>query len=335
MDPVFVKGVFAFVLASLVFPGSIYLVLAMVLGWRMGYLVFGSTLFGILSILAAMWAGNALGPKGPETAWHAIGVGPELSEVSSRGETYDVGDYPEGNWEAPKEGRYLADLRKAPSPCLSLLLDCSTRDTSTEVSNMKPVMETLVSAAINPIPGKREAVNEQVHGEVGLETGDFALADIRVREQEIGGKDSIIAVARAVPSEVMRAESLEGASEGTVEEYLVSTGDRVSPGTPIVRVKTDAATIQIRSTGSGRFLSPALRVGDKIRPGIPVAVVDVTGLAGKPEPVEVAAVRVRGAVRGLAFRYLAIFLLLFAVHMGLLYRTERSKKEPAMEPAAV
>lgn len=333
MDPVFVKGVFAFVLASLVFPGSIYLVLAMVLGWRMAYLVFASTLFGILTILGAMWTGNALGPKGPETTWHAIGVGPELSEVSARGGTYDVGDYPEGKWEAPKEGRYLADLRKAPSPCLSLLLNCTTRDTSTEVSNVKPVMESLVSQAINPIPGKREEVKDQVHGEIGLQTGEFALSDIRVREEEVEGKDSIIAVARAVPSEVMRAESLGGAAEGTVERYLVKTGDRVSAGTPIATVKTDNSTIQIHATGSGRFLSPALRVGDKIRSGIPVAIVDVSGLSGKPEPVEVAAVRVRGAVRGLAFRYLAIFALLFALHMGLLYRAERSKREAAVEPA--
>lgn len=332
MDPVFLKGVLAFVGSTLVFVGSIYLVLSMVLGWRMGYLVSASTFFGILTILGAMWVGNALGPKGPETTWHAIAVG-NLGEIESGGETYNVSDYPEGAWEAPKQGRHIADLRKAPSPCLSLFISCTSQDTQTEVANIRPVMESLVSQATSPIPGKRDDVSDLTYGEVGLESGEFALADIRIKEAEVEGKTSLIAVARAVPSEVIRAESLEGAPEGTVERYLLQTGDEISAGTAIAEVRIDSGTIQIRSTGGGRFLSPGLSAGDKVRPGIAVAVADVSGLPGKPEAVEVAAVRVRGAVRSLAIRYLIVFASLFALHMFLLARAERAKKS-AVQPAA-
>lgn len=327
MDPVFVKGVLALVLSLVVFIGSVWLLLAMVLGVRMGYLVTATTLFGIMVILSGMWTANTLGPKGPETTWHAVGAGPDISEVSANGESYDVADYPEGEWVEPKENGYMADLHPAKSPCLSLITDCSERDTAGELENARPVMETFVREAVSPIPGKREEVASQVQGSIALDESAFAIADVRMKEGEVEGKESIIAVGKAVPSdEIVPAAFPGGLEQGTVVEYMVDVGERVSAGQPIMEAKSDSGSFQIVSDKTGRVLTHGLRPDDSVKPGVPIAVVDISGQPGAPAPVEVAAVRVLGSVRRPAILYLVASLVLFALHMALLRRAELARK---------
>jgi hypothetical protein len=341
MDPVFIKGVLALILAGAVFIGSVWLLLALILGPRMGYLVMATSLFGIMVILSGMWTANSLGPKGPETTWHPAGAGSDLSEVSARGETYDVSDYPDGSgWVTPalddvdtqelEEGAYIADLHPARSPCLSLISDCVKRDTAGETENARPVMETFVGEAVSPIPGKREAVADQVQSDIALQSGQFAIADIRMKESEVEGKSSILAVGRAVPSDQIVPDTLgAGVEEGTVEEYLVDVGDTISAGAPLIRIKSDQGTFQVPSDKTGRVLTHGLRAGDAVKAGIPLAVIDISGQPGAPAPTEVAAVRVRGAVRRPAIYYLVASLVLFGLHFALLRRAER----PAVAPA--
>lgn len=327
MDPVFVKGVLALILSLVVFIGSVWLLLAMVLGVRMGYLVTATTLFGIMVILSGMWTANTLGPKGPETTWHAVGAGPDISEVSANGESYDVADYPEGEWVEPKENGYMADLHPAKSPCLSLITDCSERDTAGELENARPVMETFVREAVSPIPGKREEVASQVQGSIALDESAFAMADVRMKEGEVEGKESIIAVGKAVPSdEIVPAAFPGGLEQGTVVEYIVDVGERVSAGQPIMEAKSDSGSFQIVSDKTGRVLTHGLRPDDSVKPGVPIAVVDISGQPGAPAPVEVAAVRVLESVRRPAILYLVASLVLFALHMALLRRAELARK---------
>lgn len=327
MDPVFVKGVLALVLSLVVFIGSVWLLLAMVVGVRMGYLVTATTLFGIMVILSGMWTANTLGPKGPETTWHAVGAGPDISEVSANGESYDVADYPEGEWVEPKENGYMADLHPAKSPCLSLITDCSERDTAGELENARPVMETFVREAVSPIPGKREEVASQVQGSIALDESAFAIADVRMKEGEVEGKESIIAVGKAVPSdEIVPAAFPGGLEQGTVVKYMVDVGERVSAGQPIMEAKSDSGSFQIVSDKTGRVLTHGLRPDDSVKPGVPIAVVDISGQPGAPAPVEVAAVRVLGSVRRPAILYLVASLVLFALHMALLRRAELARK---------
>ncbi|MGH2812003.1 MAG: biotin/lipoyl-containing protein [Actinomycetota bacterium] len=334
MDPVFVKGVLAFIVALLVFVGSVWLLLSLIVGGRLAYLITGSLLFGIMVILSGMWTVNRLGPTGPDTTWHGLAVGPELSQVEGLDETtYDVSDYPEGEWVEPAEGTRLADQHPARSPCLSLVTDCENRDTLTEVNNARPVMETFVSTAISPIPGKREEVAERVQGQVNVKPQEFAIADIRMREAEVDGKTSILAVGLAVPSDQIVPESLgEGVEEAVVEEYLVDEGETVAEGQPVMRATADGQEIQIESTQTGRVITHGLREDDTVKAGVPIAVVDVSGQPGAPEPVEVSAVRVPGAPRRPAMVYLAGSLILFAVHLFLLRRAELARRA-APQPA--
>lgn len=329
MDPIFVKGVLATVFSFAVFIGTIWLVMAMVLGPKMGYLVLGSVFFGLMVILGAMWFMNALGPKGPETTWHAIGVGKDLSEVEGFRNTFDVSDFPGGAWEVPKRDRRLADQKPRAQPCLSLIRPCASQDTRKESKNVTPVLETLVSQAVSPIPGKRKEVKDEVQGAVDLAPGKFSVTDLRMKEATVDGKPSLIAMGRAVPSDNLVAEALDGASEGKVTRYVTKPGDRVSAGDPVLLATADGKTLSVNASQAGRVIQLGLRPGDKVKPGVPIAKVDVSGQPGQPDPAEVVAVRVRGGVRTPAFFYLVAALILFAIHMAALARAEKAPRATA------
>ncbi|HLF69583.1 MAG TPA: lipoyl domain-containing protein [Actinomycetota bacterium] len=313
MDPVFVKGIVAFALMILVFIGSVYLLLSMILGARLGYLVLGSCFFGVMILIALIWMVTALGPKGPETTWVTVRTGPSLSTIESEFGNFDVSSYPNG-WVDPSPDGHLADLS-------------GEDNTQTELENVKPVLSLLVDEAISPIPGIRKRVADQVDGSISLETGHFEVIDVRMKEAKVNGKDSIIAVGRAVSSATLSAvEFSNGAKEGTVARFLVSNGDAVGQGTPLVEVTTDTGTIALVSPKDGKLIAFGLRKGDKIKPGVPFAKLDVTGQPGAAEPALVAGVRVRGAVRTTALYYLAACTLLFALHMAALSRSEKARK---------
>lgn len=338
MDTVFVQGMIATVLSFAVFIGTIWLVMSMVLGARMGYLVLGSIFFGIMVILSGMWFLNGLGPKGPETTWNAIAVGDELTEVEGFGGTYDVTDYPDGTgWEAPAKGRRLADLRPARKPCVSVISEsllgkkCGGQDTLSESANAGPVMTTLMSEAISPIPGVRDRVTEEVHGGISISSGtDFVVVDIRMKEATVDGKPSLIAMGRAVPSDSLVVETLgPGIEEAEVTRYLVEIGDSIRAGQAVLEAKVDSRTVTVAASGTGRIISLGLKSGDKIKADVPIAGIDISGQPGQPRAAEVSAVRVRGAVRTPAFFYLAASLVLFAIHMAALSRAEKAKKTVA------
>lgn len=333
MDAVFVNGIIATVFSFVVFIGTVWLVLAMVLGAKMGYLVTGSVFFGLMVILGAMWFMNGLGPKGLETTWHAIGVGTDLSEVEGFGGAYDVSEYPGGPWEVPKKDRRLADLKPRAQPCLSLIRPCASQDTRKEAKNAVPVLETLVSEAVSPIPGKRKEVEDKVQGTVDLPAGKFSVTDIRMMQAQVDKKPSLIAMGRAVASSDLVTEDLGGAAEGKVIRYVAAVGDRVSAGNPVLLASADGKTVAVAASQAGRILQLGLRPGDKVKPGVPIAKVDLSGQPGQPDPAEVVAVRVRGAVRTPAFLYLIVSLVLFAIHMGALARAEKAPRATT-QPAA-
>jgi hypothetical protein len=326
VDPVVVKAVFALFLAAAVFFGSCWLVVSMVIGVRMGYLVVATCLSGILVILSGIWFTNALGPKGIETTWHAIAAGPDLTEVTSRGESYDLSDYPEGSWEVPGRGKLLADLMGPRSPCLSLISPCAPQDTAKEAESAGPVMETLIKNATSPIPGKRESVSDLVQGQIALDPGSFAIADVRMQGATVDGKPSIIAVSRAVPSASLSEPLPAGIPEATVVRYLVRPGDTISIGQPVLEVQAGDQTFQMTSSRPGRIVSLGLRTDDRVTAGIPIATIDVSGQPGQPPPVEVAAVRVRGAIRTPALFYLVGSVVLFSIHLFALNRAERARR---------
>ncbi|MGH2768544.1 MAG: biotin/lipoyl-containing protein [Actinomycetota bacterium] len=306
------RGVLALVMFLVVFFGSIWLLLSMILGARLGYWVMASCAFGILTILSLIWFGTALGPKGPETTWHAIGAGTELAEVEGFGGRYDISDYPGGGWRVPQEGELMAGMKGEES-------------TASEEKNLEPVMQAFVRVATSPIPGKREEVKDLVEGPLELEPGDFKITDVRMKEDLVQGRASVISVGRAVPSSQLKIVSLgTGVKEGKVASWLVEVGDEVEAGDPVMEASTNQGAVRTTASQSGRVLSLLFEKGERITPGAPIADVDLSGLPGQPEPAKVAAVRVLGSVRRPSFYYLVASVALFVTHLAGLSRTERA-----------
>jgi hypothetical protein len=279
--------------------------------------VTGAVWFGIIGLLSLIWFGTALGPKGPETTWHAAGIGTDLTSLEGFGETYDVSDYPSGDWKKPASGDQLPGLK-------------GEEDTKGEVANIEPVLEAFIGTAVSEIPGKREGVKDQVHGSLELKPGEFEIVDIRMKEARVESKPSIIAVARVVPSEKLIAE-LAGAKDGEVGEWLVEEGDEIAQGQPVLTATTDQGEIQVMANAAGKLIEQGLKKGDKVVSSGPIATLDISGKPGSPTPAEVVAGRVIGSPRRPALYYLIASLVLFLIHLAGLGRAERSRL--AAQPA--
>ena len=311
-EGVFIKGIAITVAFIVVFVGSVWLLTSMILGAKLGYYVTGACLFAVMTLLSLIWFATGLGPKGEagfwgdlgtDTAWHPAAVGPELDEVDTRWGTWDTSDYPDGEgWVEPEDDAHLADLE-------------GSNDLASELENADPVMEALVMEATSPIPGVVESVEDMTMGDIALDPENFSTTDVRMKEVDVAGKDSVLAVGRAVAVEQMMSGDLGGKEEGTVEEFLVEEGTDVTPGMPILEVDADGETITINADKTGTLIDFGFREGDAIKPNVPFATLDMTGQPGAPEDVMVSAVRVRGSVRVPAFIYLAISVILMIVHL--------------------
>ncbi|MGH2773600.1 MAG: hypothetical protein ACRDIU_10770 [Actinomycetota bacterium] len=362
MDPVFIKGLASFLVMVVVFVGSGWLLLSMILGVRLGYFVMASCFFGVMMLVAAIWFATGLGPKGDdgfwgdlgeETAWHSLAAGPDLGEVDSEFGEYDISDFPGGEWKETSEEAALADVD----------------DISTELANAKPSLEAIVNDAVSEIEAKREEAKEHMTGEISLKADEFEITEVRMKEMNVKGKPSVVAVGMAVPSAEVASGNLGGAAEGEVTKFLANVGDTLSPGTPVMEIKaakaeaeaegeseeqTDApaggsaggpapadaeagaapapsapppgARIVLAADKAGKLVRFGFKVGDKIKPDVPMATIDVTGQPGAPQAAEVAAIRVRGSVRVPSFIYLAVSTLLLLIHLAGLARVEKRQK---------
>ena len=312
-----IRGLLALSIAVVFLIGSVWLLLSLVIGVRMGYLVMGSVLFGVILILSLIWTVTALGPTNPETTWFGAGVGPNVAQLSHGEETFDASDYPSEQWQEPRRGEHLADLE-------------GSQDTLAERDNALPVMRAFLSLAINP--ETQQEIADLTSGPIGLESGNFEIVDLRFKPTSVEDKESLIAMGRAVPSERLLTQGV-GDDEWTVESYLVEPGDSVSEGDPILRATREGESpVDVTASSTGTIVSLGQREGDRIKDGVPIAIADVSGQPGAPDPVEVGAVRVKGFPRKPAIIYLIVSALLFALHMGLLRNAERARRPKVREP---
>ncbi|MEA2501445.1 MAG: hypothetical protein QOD01_1556 [Actinomycetota bacterium] len=310
---VFTKGVLATICVMGALFGMVYLLMSMVLGSKLAYWVEGSVTFGVLGIMSFIWFISGLGPTGPDTAWEAIALGPNITEAKAFGTTYNVADYPGDGWQKPKVGAHLADLKGAD-------------DTDTEVTQAKPVLDSAVGNAVSVIPGQVDTVKPIVQGDIGLTTGQFTNYNIELKPVLVQGKDSLIAVAKAAPSKAVNADLGSGVTEGTLNKYLLNIGDKVDKGQDFMSVTTKGGDVNVKSTDAGIVAAEPLRSGDRVRAGGPVMTVDLSGQPDQPPPITVVAVRVRGKLRTPAMYYLIASILGFTIHMLGLRSYERRRK---------
>jgi hypothetical protein len=100
VDSIFVEGLAAVVSAIIVFCGSVWLLLALVLGPRLAYFVTASITLGFLLLMGGVWSigETPRGPVGELPSYTAVGAGDSPQE-SGFG---PAADFPEGGgWFAP------------------------------------------------------------------------------------------------------------------------------------------------------------------------------------------------------------------------------------------
>ncbi|MDQ3958174.1 MAG: hypothetical protein M3273_07625 [Actinomycetota bacterium] len=109
MDSLFVEGIAATVSAILVFCGSVWLLLTLVLGPRLAYFVTASVTLGFVLLMGVVWSfGTPLGPTGQLPSWSGIGTGETAADVGFG----PAADYPDGGgwFEADPEDTAQAAL---------------------------------------------------------------------------------------------------------------------------------------------------------------------------------------------------------------------------------
>ncbi len=100
MDSVFVQGIAGFIAGILIFCGSIWLLMALVMGARLAYYVSASVTLAFILIMGAVWSyGTPLGPVGQLPSWESLGI-----SASAEGIEFNAAStYPEGEWRAPDD----------------------------------------------------------------------------------------------------------------------------------------------------------------------------------------------------------------------------------------
>lgn len=98
MDSLLVEGIAATVSAIIVFCGSVWLLLALVLGPRLAYFISASVTLGFMLLMGAVWSvGEPLGPVGELPSWTEVGVAETADEIQFG----PAADYPDGGWFEP------------------------------------------------------------------------------------------------------------------------------------------------------------------------------------------------------------------------------------------
>ena len=104
MSTEFITGMSAFVSAMLIFVGSAFLLLALVMGARLAYFVTASITLAFTLIMGVVWSINPLGPLGQLPEWEPIDANTDAAAL----EFDAAGDYPEDPWAPPNAEDALA-----------------------------------------------------------------------------------------------------------------------------------------------------------------------------------------------------------------------------------
>jgi hypothetical protein len=99
MDVIFTVGVGAVLSGIIVFVGSVWLLLSMVLGPRLAYFVASSITLAFLLIMSVVWSVNPLGPVGELPSWTPVAIGEDASQL----EFGPASSYPDSPWRVPSE----------------------------------------------------------------------------------------------------------------------------------------------------------------------------------------------------------------------------------------
>ena len=96
MDLLFFEGIAAVASAVIVFCGSVFLLLAMVVGGRLAYFVTATISLAFLLMMGIVWSINPLGPVGELPEWRPFQIGADPAQLNFG----PAADYPESPWQS-------------------------------------------------------------------------------------------------------------------------------------------------------------------------------------------------------------------------------------------
>src|SRR5919106_2629288 len=171
MDEIFVTGVGATIAAVLVFCGSVWLLLTVVLGARLAYFVTASVTLAFILMMGVVWSfTNAASPLGP------VGQLPSFSP-EALGEGGDVdfgaaGSFPDEPWRVPDEDDDAETTQKseAESAATEAMADAISAG---DVTSIESADEATAVSDGNPL----------------FEQGGVTYAGVIVRQPETGGSE--------------------------------------------------------------------------------------------------------------------------------------------------
>ena len=187
MDSTFLTGSAAFLSAIIVFCGSVFLLLAFVLGARLAYWVTASVTLSFVFIMGAVWSyGTPLGPVGELPSWSEVDLGTSPEQLDFG----PASEYPDGEWHA-------ADPEDATEATQQSELESASGDyLEAEIAKggeAKESFDTLDEAIIAEDSARLIEVDGDTYGALTYEQieVDAAAEDV---EQPAGSGDPIIVV---------------------------------------------------------------------------------------------------------------------------------------------
>jgi hypothetical protein len=135
MDTIVIEGVAAVVSGIIVFCGSVWLLLTMVLGARLAYFVTASVTLAFVVMMGVVWSINPLGPVGDLAGWVETGVSEDVAEL----EGPNASSYPDAPWqefdeEDEDEQALASELESAATDALAAAIESGDVEAFDEAS---------------------------------------------------------------------------------------------------------------------------------------------------------------------------------------------------------
>jgi hypothetical protein len=187
MDEIFVTGMGAVVSSVIVFCGSVWLLLTLVMGARLAYFVTASVTLGFLLMMGIVWSTSQLGPVGKLPTFNPVSI--------AEGGDVDFGaadSYPdEGDWFVPPEEdtdaqAQISELESSALDFLGTAIQEQEIETFTSPDQAQVVAEsgrliqqgdqTYGAVLLGPVPGEGEEAPEPGDTEIDPSAPDTVMA---------------------------------------------------------------------------------------------------------------------------------------------------------------
>lgn len=137
---IFIEGIAAVAAAVIVFCGSVWLLLMLVLGGRLAYFVTATVTLGVLLIMGVVWSINQLGPVGELPSWSEVAV----ANTAAEADFGPAASYPGGPWQTVNrdDAREAAKASELESEAATVLEDAIAKGTVTTFDSASDALVT-------------------------------------------------------------------------------------------------------------------------------------------------------------------------------------------------